>query len=71
LCAQIDAVRQLLAPHTELLPELDSLSKRCRVLVGADSGTDEMCGICGEVTFNGDVAGDSLAAMTRQPMRIV
>ncbi len=25
-----------------------------------------MCGICGEVTFNGDVAGDSLAAMTRQ-----
>ncbi len=25
-----------------------------------------MCGICGEVTFNSDVAGDSLAAMTRQ-----
>ena len=25
-----------------------------------------MCGICGEVTFNGDVAGGSLAAMTQQ-----
>ena len=25
-----------------------------------------MCGICGEVTFNGDAAGGSLAAMTRQ-----
>ena len=25
-----------------------------------------MCGICGEVTFNSDVAGGSLAAMTRQ-----